>query len=935
MYGINQTQRDSLPLSSFSNDFYNGSHSSWQEKIGQSVGNFTQQKEQKLSDWSWNGIASLLKNYFCKDITQINCSDKPFWEAIFFERIDCLKQDLLCELEKKMSSDLECSNISSPIFIEKLKEEMSVDLPQYRSSLEENITALQDMIGNMLSTRSYEEGLSILEETVSDNKYYKNIIDKVRCDFHSKLRMQPNFLSKCLEGEVLCYTIFRKKYLTPTFIKELLSYYRPFMDNKSYSMHKNWLKECYNTNSLLPIPLVKKRKDSSTLLKKLPVYYQKHENITIKNSLFSWGNWLWENAGKLMTLGLASQVAAVQASAVNGANRNFISGDNSRDILPSSTINNQSLLLYNDTLIRQKRDYLLDNSYECILSRDLVINLKNSIKNALSGTGLIENSDNCEFNDSINTDNCEESFKLIECGITHLNNALQSENKQGVSLEKYNALYNSYYELQKKFTSLSNNLNKQNEQKYENELNQLKINLQELNRELTQVKHKLITKSESLCISEIANGRIDEGIREFEALGNHANLSRIIRLAYNNYEKVNEVPNIVSFISKIRSCHQNEIGYRALFTAMKESDNLDSPNLLLVESSAISTNCIMNASFKEELKSYSDKIIDTWSNNIRQGNFDQITIFFNRHRVPSYQYLENLIKKSYSNQLGHVENTIKFSVSIHFIKHLCSSYSHIFKQMEHNSGHLDSRELMILSYKLKQLMEDPGYRVASHDDTNQCTYLKEKLPIAVRKLMWGGNKCTIRNEAYQEYLFAATPEPQSYSLFPEYKNSNVMYDTNRRHVYTSQTKGIGSDGYWKIKNKDSDGIPIFKIYNIQHQEYFYSPIYEKSSFDDHRRHVLTFGDKNEEVYNGYWEIIPVDKGRAFTIKNTYNQEYLFATKDEKEFQVTYPVQHFVHPNSGKSPITFRHDSTKRRVFTWKIKNQKVPEVNWNIDCEGD
>jgi glutaredoxin 2 len=141
------------------------------------VDRFLQDVEQSLSDWFSNFIADLPKSYFANDFTTVNYRSKLFWEGVFNERIEALKEEIQAG---------------------ELSEE----------ALTTSLEGLQDLVGQYsLSPQVYEEGLEELKKTVRVSSqrasHYRLPIEQVKTNWRSTLKIQPSFLEECLRGDIL------------------------------------------------------------------------------------------------------------------------------------------------------------------------------------------------------------------------------------------------------------------------------------------------------------------------------------------------------------------------------------------------------------------------------------------------------------------------------------------------------------------------------------------------------------------------------------------------------------------------------------------------------------------------------------------------------------------------------------------------------------
>lgn len=306
---------------------------SWQKTVGDSINSLIQSTEDKFSQWFWQNISELPKNYFAKGLTEIDYFDQCLWQGIFNEKVELLKEQLIYQLAEQQSTNLQ-QNDTGIVNIEKLKEQIVAGLPQEKLSLKEQLIQLQGLVGKYtVSPRCYEDGLDNLKRYVSNNNHYITIIEQIRSSFRVQLKEQSELLTDCLQGEII--TIFKKSSKPPgtlSPLKKILSYYKPLMEYKLYSKYQHWLQECYNTQTLLPPTLINssihdKLQDDSAKKKYKAVYSNWQEAIS------NWGNFLWNNAGKLLTLGLATQVTVARAVDLNTTKQEFISNGNLTDKL--------------------------------------------------------------------------------------------------------------------------------------------------------------------------------------------------------------------------------------------------------------------------------------------------------------------------------------------------------------------------------------------------------------------------------------------------------------------------------------------------------------------------------------------------------------------------------------------------------------------------
>ncbi|WP_375331272.1 hypothetical protein [Candidatus Tisiphia endosymbiont of Oplodontha viridula] len=259
-------QGDISPLSSsitgFADSLYTKASSSmsslWQCGIGGTVGNLIQSTENGISNCFWQGISNLPRNYFVKDITEVNYYDKNFWEGVFNDQLELIEERLLSEIEEDLSYTSASQLSTSPKLarVDKLKEQMAAGLSKSQASLEEQLIQLQGLVGKYtVSPVHYEQSLDNLQQVISDNSQYKAIIEKIKESFRSELKVQPEFLTECLQGEVLhCFQEGDGELLTAQSVKDILNYYKPLMQHKTYMQQQHWLQQCYEAQAFLLPP---------------------------------------------------------------------------------------------------------------------------------------------------------------------------------------------------------------------------------------------------------------------------------------------------------------------------------------------------------------------------------------------------------------------------------------------------------------------------------------------------------------------------------------------------------------------------------------------------------------------------------------------------------------------------------------------------------
>ncbi|HLP34502.1 MAG TPA: hypothetical protein VK133_00715 [Amoebophilaceae bacterium] len=1092
-----QNQTGALPLSSFAPYLTNLTNTA--QDIGNAVSNFVQSAENKLSQCFWDGIGSLPKNYFSKDITNANYFDKSLWEGIFNERIEGLQEQLLSELQEQQTDDVQQLRGAGFPHVDKLREQMAAGLPHHaKPSLKEQLTALQGLVGkHTLSPQDYEAGLDALKEAASDHGHHTALIEQVRAAFRSKLKKEQGLLEECLQGDLLhLFKETPEKSLTPAPLNKVLRYYKPLMQHKTYAKQKEWVEQCYNKQTLLPLPPVNKQATKSSPAEVSSRIEGQQDSPTWGRSIRNWGRFLWENSGTLITFGLATQAAAVQASGANSTG-NFMPEGNLTDgfpLFPGTNSFNQSFLMSvpvgattepnlfdkalavpvnvtasagpnhryqleiseklsqeiltqfdkvnadlqdlitlfstneNDSSVsqepsglRQKRAASRGERPKCKdLSQDLLVDLKNRIKATLNNTSQGEGSTDCTF-DNNNSENCDELFKLIQCGVNHLEVGFNQAKANSASLHEVRKLKNQSDGLSRAVENVNGVLKNTEDEQTQKRLDDLNTDIQTLQKKVNNLEGGLKIKTIDHCISEIGSGKIDSAVGEFKKLKDDSNLYKIVQSVYRSYGKLNQTSHIVDFIQKLPGCPQDAIAYPVLFKEMRNDKHLTSPEVLIVFEAV--KQCMRDSSLDKDLEKYVSQVIDAWAYKIRsRGDTAQIKDFAGKHFDDFRPRLPDLIKKAYANNLGNAENIIQFVRDLHYIPDAAIAYSSLFNEMQSN-GHLDSYQLLMLAYRVKELMKMRDYPNVSQDNKKKLTTLEgalepyvkglldswansirsggdtaqikdfagkhsadfrsrlphliekayannlgnaenitqfvgnlhyipnaaiaysslfnemesnghlnsyqllmlayrvkelmkmskypnigqdykdkfkkleESLPLSVRDLIWNGNKCTIRNMYWNEYLYV--PDSIVFAYYIRRTPFTWRYSTWGPSF-------SGTDGIWKFEAKDNA-----KFFAIAGSNGYLYPGSSGYAYDGDRRRV--FSESIDDIESGrkdsrYWTLEPVDD--KFKIKNTFDRisgEYLYAAEH--------------------SP----YDSQRRRVLTW-IPGDAEDDANWEIKC---
>lgn len=511
------------------------------------------------------------------------------------------------------------------------------------------------------------------------------------------------------------------------------------------------------------------------------------------------------------------------------------------------------------------------SSTNCVISEDQLIELKTKIEKILADTKQFQNS-NCNLNE--NSNRCDELINFSQCGISHLSSEFSKVIQSLVTFDGANKWIHGFY-------NSPDNVKNETSWKYQQDLNDLKEKLNGRQNELKNEVDNLNTKTIELSINEL-NDKLFK-------------ISEIIQSGDYGNKKITQLQNILHFIQNLKNFQLQKDVFEIMFESLKSSNELYKLEPVLSQTNEASIEFIKHEEMVEILKSF----IRIWKYKARKGYSEEIRNFSTNHFEAFGAVVGQLVVEAYGENLENAEQIIEFIRELPYINDLIIGYDSLYKQMEKNY-HLDSYQLVMLAYRIKETMEMDNYPNMGQDLKVIFNNLYNKLPDALRRLIWNGDVCTIRNRKHNEYLY----ESNIYS-----KPFFFTTDETRLHVFTWIGGGgvAENKGSWKFSPVQNG--KYFTILNRQLSHYLFS---SKHNFDKDRRRVFTWTAGNR-VSNGDWKIAPVESGSYFTLTNDHHGqiEYLFADG------------------------YFKHDSERREVFTWidgKPIGDMVQESHWEINC---
>ncbi|XP_059614093.1 uncharacterized protein LOC132260157 [Phlebotomus argentipes] len=552
---------------------------------------------------------------------------------------------------------------------------------------------------------------------------------------------------------------------------------------------------------------------------------------------------------------------------------------------------------------RAIRSLPLDESSICEVEQTTLINFRNELQVTLNRVDHTVNDDiNCPLN--FDSDNCEELIKLVLCAHNHLKNGFIKATANNAMIGDMTILINALSELEEISTKKFDNLKRSLSQKYEYQLGNLKTDMQNMQKALNKVVDGLKEKTIKSCISEITSGRIESALKDFRDLlaleNNNECLARIIKEAY-KYKNPGYVDNVVKFVYDLPYISKEMLGYKIIYELMRDDEELYNRDVT-----------ILDYYIKDAMEKYADRpehtatlqdlknnlakpveqIIEGWAETARNGNdYEQIKDFANQYPATFRSILPQIIEKSYANSLSNTERILSFIRHLPNIEDDSVAFPSLFEQMKRNN-HLDSYQLLMLAYRVKESMEMPNYNNIDEKYTDIFRNLKYSFPSAVRNLIWDGHRCEIKNYSWNQYLYAAS----------EY----FAFNSDRRRIFTWRPGTAVIQGDWNFEPHDN--ARLFKIKNDHYDEYLYVANADHD-YDHLCRRVFTWRPKNI-VNTGYWRLEPTDNGQYFRLVNDHYDDPLYV------------------PGNA-------YDSERFKVFAWKVDvlwETVVHQSKWSIIC---
>lgn len=227
----------------------------------------------------------------------------------------------------------------------------------------------------------------------------------------------------------------------------------------------------------------------------------------------------------------------------------------------------------------------------------------------------------------------------------------------------------------------------------------------------------------------------------------------------------------------------------------------------------------------------------------------------------------------------------------------------LFKELTEDPNNLYTRQMISFAELVRETIETyyEYYRDTSeyNEMNNRLNYIQVSFPENIQRLVFlkgfeFSSFMCFRNVYWKERMFVG-----------DFQYGN---DHNRRILYISDEGVDLPNQQWNIYyNSTKQG---YIIRSALYDEYLHNAE-DAILLDNDNRFVFT-KPKQTDPLKGYWALIPIDVN-YFAIKNVYDDEFIYAVKDE----------------------TFVKEYHKRRVFSWRVKGDfKSPQYKselWTLE----
>jgi len=528
---------------------------------------------------------------------------------------------------------------------------------------------------------------------------------------------------------------------------------------------------------------------------------------------------------------------------------------------------------------------------ECNVTKNSLDELKKAIETTLFNVSVINGGAGVTCDYDINTDpnlNCEETVKLIQCGLQHLQQGFVDASKNNVSYTEYKELQNVFNELQERYQKDLENVKQSVSEEYQKIIDGLKTQIQSLNDALMTALAKLRNMTIEVLALKVEKGDISGAINTWNELDNAA-LPDSVRRTYEictNSGQNDNIGNLIEFLYLLpRSLFID--GYKILMKELEDHRRtIIDPTVILLAIACEDQGHML------EYKRHREETVNVWTKALNENdNLKLNRIYFLSDKYSSQverqKVIEDIVPKIYSG-LNSAASNDGFQKMSNFLDKLptkgqkTEGYNAMIKRMIQVSN-WDNINSIKLALKIKTAGLELG----------------GSFPSSINNLVFKSSKCLLKNKRYNEYLYAVAG----------------YIDVDRRRVLSWTPGTYDQQSYWLFKlstDGGESGEAYFTIKSVYANEWFYAIDESYGLYDERRRLVATWRPGTIDGIDQFsWNFIPVNNGEYFLIKSKKYGEYFYA--DANDF----------------------FNSERRFVFTWRKgfpEGNHYEESQWSVIC---
>lgn len=306
------------------------------------------------------------------------------------------------------------------------------------------------------------------------------------------------------------------------------------------------------------------------------------------------------------------------------------------------------------------------------------------------------------------------------------------------------------------------------------------------------------------CIAAIKDGNMNSAKNEWNHLvqletngvWSQKSLENIIIAAYDG--RLSHFDKLEDFISyRLDTIPESILAYTVLFNEMKRAGHEDTSEVL--------------------------KLLYFIQVHMEMTNYPNIPQEFKEKAI---SLKARLVEAMYGNNLSNAEKVLQRGRDLPSFQQTGVVYEALWQAMNRNN-HLDSYQLLMLAYRIKEHMDMSNYQNLSQKDKDRFEILKNRLPSGVRALLW------------DSYIYVGSNRYDNYYLYDQLEpDGSVTYTCNK------DTDDAGYKWYVKPKNNGR-----------------YFSFHPQTSDNN----AIWLGGSNS------WQVNPINSGSSFFFKNRNNR----------------------------------------------------------------